>query len=64
MQKTIYNEIQGTKKNFNNDVESFYAKIKTLLSYNPELRSRIDKLYDLEVKKIKDKEKKLLSRKM
>ena len=64
VQKAVFNEIQSSKKHANNDVESLYAKIKALLSYNPELRSRIDKFYDSEVRKIKDREKKLLIRKM
>ena len=64
VQKAVYNEIQSSKKNFNNDVEGFYAKIKALLSYNPELRSRIDKLYDSEVKKIRGKEKKIYTEKL
>ena len=64
VQKAVYNEIQSSKKNLNNDVESFYAKIKELLAYNPELKSRINRLYDSEVKKIKDEEKKFLIRKM
>ena len=60
VQKAVYNEIKSSKKNFNNDVEGFYAKIKSILAYNPELRSRIDRLYDSEVKKIRYKEKSFL----
>ena len=44
-------------------VYKLFAKIKNIFAYDSELRSRINKLYDSEVKKIRGKEK-FLIRKM
>ncbi len=55
MQKAVFKEIQSDKNNFGSDFDSFYSKIKEILKHDPELRSRIDKIYNLEVSNIKNK---------
>lgn len=55
VQKAVFKEIQSDKNDFGSDFDSFYSKIREILKRDPELRSRIDKIYNLEVSNIKNK---------
>ena len=49
--KSIYNEILKSSNHLN-DFESLYSQLKDLLKDNPSLKSRVEKIYSSETKKL------------
>lgn len=52
VQKVIRKEILNSRKNI--DYDNLFLKLKGALRNNPELLSKIDRLYDSEAKKLKE----------
>jgi|SRR3989344_216743 len=52
VQRAIYNEIQRSK-GADSDFEKTFAKVKEILKHHPELKARLDEIYNSEIKKIK-----------
>ena len=55
VQKAIYNELHKLKSSSGNGVEEFYSKLKQFIEQYPELKSKIDEVYAVELKKMKRK---------
>ena len=53
VQKAIYNEILKSKDISDTNFDKFYSKIKELLQNNPQLKTKIEEIYDSEIKKLK-----------
>ena len=53
VQKAIYNELHTSKAYSDDDIDELYSKLKETIKYNPELKAKVDDVYDKELKKIK-----------
>lgn len=52
VQKAVYNEILSSKDP-DIDIDGFYSRLKELLQSNPKLKSKVNDIHNMELKKIK-----------
>ena len=51
VQKAIYNELVNSKTYADNDFDELYSRLKEIIRHNPELKAKVDEIYNSKIKK-------------